>query len=211
MRFLPAIVKLQQLLSEGVIGNVHSVNANFSLPGSFADTHRLMNPVTAGGALLDLGIYPISIADVVFNKAPEHIKSFVHKSTTGVDERSTAIVDYGNGQFASLASALQQSGPTEACINGELGYIRIPQFVGAKTLELHINDQDPQCFEYNFSDDENFKFEIAHVTQCILQKQTQSSVLPLSTSLRVMNIMDTLRAQWQLQYSNAVESAELTN
>ena len=156
-----------------------------------------------------LGIYPISIADVVFNKAPEHINSFVHKSTTGVDERSTAIVDYGNGQFASLASALQQNGPTEACINGELGYIRIPQFVGAKTLELHINDQDPQYFEYDFSDDENFKFEIAHVTQCILQKQTQSSVLPLGTSLRVMNIMDTLRAQWQLQYSNAVESAEL--
>ncbi|WP_024606130.1 MULTISPECIES: Gfo/Idh/MocA family protein [unclassified Pseudoalteromonas] len=210
MRFLPAIVKLQQLLSEDIIGNVHSVNANFSLPGSFASTHRLMNPTTAGGALLDLGIYPISIADVVFNKAPEQIKSFVHKSITGVDERSTAIVDYGNGQFASLASALQQSGPTEACINGELGFIRIPEFVGAQSIELHIYGQDSQHFEYGFSDDENFKFEIAHVTQCILQKQTQSSVLPLSTCLRVMNIMDTLRAQWQLKYNYAIESAELT-
>ena len=130
MRFLPAIVKLQQLLSEDIIGNVHSVNANFSLPRSFK--HASFNePYNSGCAhLLDLGIYPISIADVVFNKAPEQIKSFVHKSITGVDERSTAIVDYGNGQFASLASALQQSGPTEACINGELGFIRIPEFVG---------------------------------------------------------------------------------
>ncbi|MBH0058138.1 Gfo/Idh/MocA family oxidoreductase [Pseudoalteromonas sp. SWXJZ94C] len=209
MRFLPAIIKLQQLLSEGIIGKVHSVNANLSLPGSFVDTHRLMNPATAGGALLDLGIYPISIADVVFNKAPEQIKSLVHKSVTGVDERSVAIIDYGNGQFAQLSSALQQSGPTDALIYGEHGFIRLPEFVSAKRIELYINSQAAQQFDFDFNDDENFKFEIAHVTQCILQKQTQSSVLGLSTSLRVMNIMDSLRAQWQLQYSRNVESAEL--
>ena len=81
---------------------------------------------------------------------------------------------------------------------------------GAQSIELHIYGQDSQHFEYGFSDDENFKFEIAHVTQCILQKQTQSTVLPLSTSLRVINIMDTLRAQWQLKYNYAIESAELT-
>ncbi|HBW97308.1 MAG TPA: gfo/Idh/MocA family oxidoreductase [Pseudoalteromonas sp.] len=209
MRFLPAIVKLQQLLSEGVIGKVHSVNANFSLAGNFADSHRLMNPATAGGALLDLGIYPISIADVVFNKAPEQIKSLVHKSTTGVDERSVTLINYGQGQFTQLSSALQQNGPTEACILGEHGYIRIAEFVGAQSLELHLNAQQVQQFDFSFNDDENFKFEIAHVSECILQQQTQSNVLPLSTSLRVMHIMDTLRAQWQLKYSDSVEAHQL--
>ena len=209
MRFLPAIVKLQQLLSEGVIGKVHSVNANFSLAGEFDSSHRLMNPATAGGALLDLGIYPISIADVVFNKAPEQIKSLVHKSTTGVDERSVTLINYGQGQFAQLSSALQQNGPTQACILGEYGYIRIDEFVGAQSLELHLNAQQMQRFDFSFNDDENFKFEIDHVSECILQQQTQSSVLPLSTSLRVMNIMDELRAQWQLKYSDSVESNNL--
>ncbi|MEG3758065.1 Gfo/Idh/MocA family oxidoreductase [Pseudoalteromonas carrageenovora] len=209
MRFLPAIVKLQQLLSEGVIGKVHSVNANFSLAGEFESSHRLMNPATAGGALLDLGIYPISIADVVFNKTPEQIKSLVHKSTTGVDERSVTLINYGQGQFAQLSSALQQNGPTQACILGEYGYIRIDEFVGAQSLELHLNAQQMQRFDFSFNDDENFKFEIDHVSECILQQQTQSSVLPLSTSLRVMNIMDELRAQWQLKYSDSVESNNL--
>ncbi|MDO6836830.1 Gfo/Idh/MocA family oxidoreductase [Pseudoalteromonas carrageenovora] len=209
MRFLPAIVKLQQLLSEGVIGKVHSVNANFSLAGEFDSSHRLMNPATAGGALLDLGIYPISIADVVFNKTPEQIKSLVHKSTTGVDERSVALINYGQGQFAQLSSALQQNGPTQACILGEYGYIRIDEFVGAQSLELHLNAQQMQRFDFSFNDDENFKFEIDHVSECILQQQIQSSVLPLSTSLRVMNIMDELRAQWQLKYSDSVESNNL--
>jgi len=209
MRFLPAIVKLQQLLSEGVIGKVHCVNANFSLAGEFESSHRLMNPATAGGALLDLGIYPISIADVVFNKTPEQIKSLVHKSTTGVDERSVTLINYGQGQFAQLSSALQQNGPTQACILGEYGYIRIDEFVGAQSLELHLNAQQMQRFDFSFNDDENFKFEIDHVSECILQQQTQSSVLPLSTSLRVMNIMDELRAQWQLKYSDSVESNNL--
>ncbi|MEL0641364.1 Gfo/Idh/MocA family oxidoreductase [Pseudoalteromonas aliena] len=209
MRFLPAIVKLQQLLCEGAIGKVHSINANFSLAGEFDSSHRLMNPATAGGALLDLGIYPISIADVVFNKAPEQIKSLVHKSSTGVDERNVPLINYGQGQFAQLSSALQQNGPTQACILGEHGFIRIDEFVGAQSLDLHLNAQQVQRFDFSFNDDENFKFEIDHVTECILQQQTQSSVLPLSTSFRVMNIMDNLRAQWQLKYSDSVESNKL--
>ncbi|MBW4967294.1 Gfo/Idh/MocA family oxidoreductase [Pseudoalteromonas sp. CR1] len=206
MRFLPAIVKLEELLNEAVIGKVHSVNANFSLAGEFDSSHRLMNPNTAGGALLDLGIYPLSIADVVFNKAPEEISSFVHKTDTGVDARNIAMLDYGNGQFAQLSSALEQNGPTEAYITGDHGFIRIPWFVGAKSIEIHINGQATQHFDYSFNDDENFKFEIDHVTECILNKQIQSSVLPLSTSLRVMTMMDNLRAQWQLEYSATVES-----
>jgi len=209
MRFLPAIIKLEQLLSQAAIGKVHTVQANFSLPGTFANTHRLMNPNTAGGALLDLGIYPLSIADVVFNKAPEKISSFVHKADTGVDARNITMLDYGNGQFAQLSSALEQNGPTEACITGEHGFIRIPWFVGAKGLELHINGQAIQHFDYPFSDDENFKFEIDHVTECILNKQIQSSILPLSTSLRVMTMMDSLRDQWQIEYSATVESHDI--
>lgn len=208
-RFLPAIVELEHLLDKGVIGKIHSVQANFSLAGSFADSHRLMNPATAGGALLDLGIYPISIADIVFKTIPAHIKSFVYKSDTEVDERSVAIFDYGNGQFAQLSSALQQHGPTEALIYGENGFIRLPNFVGAKEIELNITGQTTQYLNYDFSDNENFKFEIIHASQCILKQKNQSNVLPISTSLRVMDIMDTLRKQWQLQYSPQIESNNL--
>jgi predicted dehydrogenase len=209
MRFLPAIEKLEQLLSDNVIGHIHSVNANFSLYGKFATTHRLMNPNTAGGALLDLGIYPISLADIVFNKPPKHIKSFVYKSKTGVDERSVAMLDYGEGQFAQVASALQQHGATEAIISGERGFIRLPEFVGAKKLTLHLAGKTVQHFDFSFNDDENFKFEIAHVTHCLLNAHTQSNKLPLSKSLRVMDIMDTLRNQWGLHYPDQVESTHL--
>jgi predicted dehydrogenase len=208
MRFLPAISRLKSILKDKLLGDVHSVSANFSLAGSFTATHRLMDKEKAGGALLDLGIYPISLASLVFARPPVAVQSLVYKSATGVDERGVYLLDYGQGQVAQLSSALQQHGPTEACIMGSKGYLRLPDFVGAKTLELHIEGQEIELINLPFTDDENFCFEIEHASQNIKQGKLQSPILPLSESLNVMSIMDKLRVDWQLAYSIAIESTD---
>lgn len=208
MRFLPAIARLQAILNDKLLGDIHSLSANFSLAGNFAPSHRLMDSAKAGGALLDLGIYPISLASLVFARPPVNVKTLVSKSATGVDERGVYLLDFGRGQVAQLSSALQQYGPTEACIMGSKGYLRMADFVGAKTIDLYLQEKAPEVINLPFGDDENFSFEIEHASQCIMQELLQSPILPLTESLAVMKIMDKLRAEWQLYYPSTIESTD---
>jgi len=200
-RFMPAIRKLQELLAEGVIGDVTTVRANFSIDGDFGPEHRLRNPKLAGGALLDLGIYPITMASIVFGRQPEHIQSAAVLGETGVDERSFYLFDYGNGQTAQLSSSFSDRCPTEAIISGTKGYIRIPWFLGAKQLFIHRSGEDEvETLDFPYEDGENFKFEIEHAMECINEGRLESDIHPLSETLAVMETMDTLRAQWDLSY-----------
>jgi predicted dehydrogenase len=200
-RFLPAILELQKLLAEGVIGDVQTVYANFCLGKSLDPEHRLRNINLAGGALLDLGIYPISMADIVFGQRPSRIStSAVLDGTTGVDEHSYYLFEYPEGQRAVLSSSYSQSAPHEAVISGTRGYIRLPHFLGARELHIHCTEAEPEVRTFPYGEGENFKYEIAHAMECIADGKTESDIIPLSKTLEVMDTMDALRARWGLVY-----------
>lgn len=203
-RFLPSILKLQGMLAEGTIGDVKTVTANFCLGftgDTFPDEHRLRNKALAGGALLDLGIYPITFADIVFGKLPTRIQSSVVMAETGVDESSFYLLDYRDGCRAMLSSSLSDTAPNEGIVFGTKGFIRVPEFWGAHGFEVKLTGKDdPATVSAPYGDGENFKFEIAHVHECIRAGKTESDVLPLSKTLAIMETMDALRAQWGLEY-----------
>jgi predicted dehydrogenase len=201
-RFLPAIKQLSVLLAQGIIGEVKTVKANFSISGDFSPQHRLKNKLLAGGALLDLGIYPLTLAAIVFNETPSRIQSSAVMGETGVDESSFYLLEYARGQRAILSSSFIDNAPTEALISGSKGYIRLPNFLAAQEIQLHIDNEPVKNFSFSFSEDENFTFEIAHAMQCIRLHQFQSEVLPLSKTIEMMTTMDTIRAQWGLKYPN---------
>lgn len=204
-RFLPAIIALQKLLAEGIIGDVLSVNVNFSITGEFDEHHRLNNPETAGGALLDLGIYPITMADVVFDVEPLKIQSQVSKGPTGVDQRGQFLLEYPNEKHAMLSCAFVQHAPIVAIISGTEGYIEIPHFLGARELIVNKNGE-VQRFEFDYPEGHNFSPEITHFMADLSNGNLQSSMLSAHKTLRVMAIMDALRSQWQLRYPNNIES-----
>lgn len=203
-RFLPAIVELQKRLAAGVIGEVKTVTANFCLGFTgnvFSDEHRLKNPALAGGALLDLGIYPITFASIVFGKEPIRIQSSAVMTDTGVDESSFYLLDYEDGCRAMLSSSLTDTAPNEGIIYGSKGFIRVPLFWAAGEFEIHPNDTaEPETVKLPYIEGENFKFEIAHAMECIEAKKTESDIMPLYTTLSIMQTMDTLRSQWGLKY-----------
>ena len=201
-RFLPAILKLQDVLAEGAIGEVRTLRADFSIDGSnFPPEHRLWNKALAGGALLDLGIYPITFAALVFGEAPVRIQSSAVISDTGVDERSFYLFDYKNGGRAQLFSSFTNSGPTEAMIYGTTGYIRVPGFLWTGEFHIHRDGIDePETISLPYGEGENFKFEIAHAMECIADGKTESPIIPPAETLAMMQTMDTLRAQWGLKY-----------
>lgn len=218
-RFLPAIKAMKGLIEKGTIGEIQCVQANFSLNRDLPDTHRLKNPELAGGALLDLGIYPITIADIVFATPPSHITSHCIKTSSGVDQNSFYTLKYSSGAVAQLSAGFKMSGPTYANIMGDKGEIHIPFFLGAKSFTLTLEGQEAKEYLYDFDESDNFAFEIEHVTQvllCALQSNgasnssgnglidtvVSSDIMSEQTTLRVMSIMDTIREQWGLRYAN---------
>lgn len=205
-RFLPAITALKEALTRGVIGEVVSLNATFAITGDFSNSHRLKRLATAGGSLLDLGIYPITMAYIVFGEAPLYIKSSVVLGETGVDERAFILLDYPHNKHAHLTCSFSHHLPTEAIIGGSTGFIRVPNFLGAKSFSIHKNGHAPETFEYPFSDDQNFTPEIEAFHSDIANQRTESLQLSAKESVSVMATMDTLRAQWGLQYASDIEA-----
>ena len=199
-RFLPAIQKLQELLATGIIGEVRTVKADFSITGDFSPEHRLRNRALAGGTLLDLGIYPITLASIVFGEQPTRIQSSAVMGDTGVDDRGIYLFDYPNGRRAVLTAAFTHHAPALGVICGTHGHIRLPVFHGAQELQIYREGQDPEVIKLPYSNGENFTFEIAHAMECIQAGKIESPILPLSETLAIMKTMDTLRSQWGLVY-----------
>ncbi len=203
-RFLPAIGKLRELLAEGVIGEVLTVKADFSITGEFGAEHRLKNKALAGGALLDLGIYPITFAALVFGEQPERIQSSAVMGETGVDDRAFYLFDYPGGRRAMLSSSFSHHAPVEGVVCGTKGHIRVPLFLAAQELQIYRDGEAPEIIKLPYGENENFTFEIAEAMACIAAGKMESEILPLSETLAVLKTMDTLRAQWGLAYEGEV-------
>ena len=200
-RFLPAIQKLQELIGEGAIGEVTGVYANFCLGLDLPPEHRMRNIDLAGGALLDLGIYPISMADIVFGRRPDRISSYATlDAVTGVDEYSCYVLEYGSRGKAVLSASYSQSAPIEAVVSGTGGHIRVLHFLGAKELHVHRSEGEPEVLQFPYGENENFKYEIAHAMDCIEAGRRESPAMPLAKTLEIMELMDTLRKPWGLVY-----------
>ncbi|WP_114324861.1 Gfo/Idh/MocA family protein [Candidatus Colwellia aromaticivorans] len=199
-RFLPAIKHLSHLLAQDIIGEIHTVKASFSICGDFPPEHRLRNKSLAGGALLDLGIYPLTLAAIVFGETPTHIQSSAVIGEDGVDESSYYLLEYGQGQRAMLSASFMEHAPSEGIISGSRGYIRIPDFIGAQELHLHLNNKPSKILTFPFNKDENFTFEISHAIECIRKNKNQSDILPIDKTTAMMTLMDTIRSQWRLKY-----------
>jgi predicted dehydrogenase len=123
-RFIPLFEKLRDLLNAGTIGDLKMLTANFGLRVAFDEQDRHFNPQLGGGALLDLGIYPISLAFYLLG-APTTIVSQAHIGKTQVDEQSTLLFNYANGLLATLSSSFLTDLPNEMVIMGTQGRIQV--------------------------------------------------------------------------------------
>jgi predicted dehydrogenase len=205
-RFTPPLVKVREWLSDGLIGEVSMVEANFGFSALFNPQDRLFNPDLGGGALLDAGIYPLSIISLAFGgKKPEDIKSQMFFGKTGVDEQTLAILSYGRHRMAYAASSIRTSLTNDAWIYGTQGKIHIPNFIWARSAELLFNDSDrmetftPENFISN-----GYNYEAEEVMRCIREGKTESEIMPWDESLAIMETMDRIRAQWDFKYPGEI-------
>lgn len=198
-RFLPAIAKVREWIQAGRIGEVQIVKADIGFVAPFDPESRLLKLELGGGALLDVGIYPISFASMIFGQQPVQVHSTAHIGTTGADEHFTVMLDYGAGRSAALHAGVRLKMAEEAIIYGTEGYIRIPSFLNAHSARLYSNAGEVEVFE-DPRTSHGFNFEQDEVRRCLLAGSLESSIMPLDESLAITQLMDSIRGQWGLRY-----------
>lgn len=199
-KYLPATQRVKKWIDEGKIGKVLNIKASFGFYKEFDINSRLYNPKLGGGALLDVGIYPISYATYLLGRLPDKIISSAVIGRSHVDEQNVIIFYYKDGTLADLSSAVSAESGCDALIAGEKGYIRVDNFWRADSAYLFDNDH--RCID-SFKEPfkaNGYEYEAAEVNRCIREGLPESPVNPLNTTLDIMRLMDEIRSQWGLIY-----------
>jgi predicted dehydrogenase len=199
-RFLPIFVKIRSLLAEDAIGTVRQVQADFGFRPAFDPKSRLFDPALGGGALLDLGVYPVSLASMVFGEAPRRLASRAALGPTGVDEQTGAVLEYSDGRMAVISCSLRFESPRAAEIIGEGGWIRIhsPWWI-ADTITISRPGREDEAITLpNLGN--GYAHEAVEVMACLRGGKLESRVMPLDETLRIMQTLDAIRAEWGLKY-----------
>jgi len=198
-RFFPAMCKLREVLARGVIGEVRMLKADFGFRTGWDPGGRLLNPKLGGGALLDVGVYTVSLAAMVFGEEPSRVTAMAHIGETGVDEQSAMILGYDAGALAVLTCAVRTATPTDALIAGTDGLIWIRHPVWRPTTLTIAHPDKEQLIELPYEGN-GYNYEAAEVMRCLREGKLESNVMPLDESLSIMATMDRIRAQWNLTY-----------
>jgi len=199
-RFMPSMYEVRRMLHEGTLGEVQMVNATFGFKPAYDPEARLFNPELGGGTLLDIGIYPIQLAFMVYGQKPDSFLTTAHIGTTGVDERTGIILQYSGGRTATINTAFTMQLSNDATIYGTNGYLHLhAPFWNTSTMTLHITGQDPKLISTPLTGF-GYAHEIMEVHTCLDANQTESQWMPLDETIALMETMDALRAAWGVVY-----------
>lgn len=203
-RFLPHMVRIRELLHQGAIGKIITVMADHGQRFEPDPEHRLFSPHLGGGALLDLGIYPISLASMVLGR-PVAIASVSHRTTTCVDSQTSAVLRYKDGAQAVLSTTLDSDTACRAWIAGTEGRIELdPVWYTLSSFTLHRDGEAPQRFEADRTGiapgGKGMCFEAAEVTRCLREGLLESPVMPLDETVEIMLTVDEILKQIGLSY-----------
>ena len=196
-RFLPVVRQVQAWIAEGRIGEVRMLTVDFGFRARWNPENRLFVPALAGGALLDVGVYTIAFASMVYGGAvPARVQALAHIGETGVDEQTAMQFIYDGGALAQLSCAIRTLSPHNARIDGTEGAIEIPRFWHPTSAKLITpgNEQEVVMGE------QGFHFEIAEAMRCIASGKIESDILPLDESIAIARTTDRVREQIGLVY-----------
>jgi predicted dehydrogenase len=197
--FLPAIRRALEWYTQGRIGQLLHVKADFGYPLGYHEDLREYDARVGGGAVLEMGIYPVAIARLFTGRGPASVQLSGRRAANGVEDDVTMIFDYGDC-MATLGTSFRCKLPNQACIIGTEGFISIPDFWRAERCSLFHLDERVDHFE-DGRDSLGFDYQIAAASQDILAGKTGSGVIPLATSLALQQDMWAIREAIPLQHS----------
>ncbi len=195
---MPLYKKLWEMVESGTWGKVQMITVNFGSFKEYNMNNRFFNMNLAGGAMLDIGVYALSIVRSFMNKKPENIVSQWLPSPTGSDEQATILLQNDEGQMATVALSMHSKQPKRAMISLEQGYIEIMEYPRADKA-FFVDAKTGQRTEIAAGTTADaLYYEMLDMEEAIRTKD--ASIMRLDQSRDVMDIMTSLRYEWGLKY-----------
>ena len=203
-RFLPAHVRLRELVAEGVIGEARSVEASFGFPFPHDPQHRLLNAALGGGALLDLGIYPVNTAVQLFGP-PDDVVATATLGETGVDVNTAVAMRFPGGAVATAQCSLISPMACTARVVGTEGWIDVPagqhhpESLTVRRIASLKEKPSGDVIDLPIGGD-GLRYQVHEVHRCLRQGVQQSDVMSWQHTLDLMTVLDRARAAFGLEY-----------
>jgi predicted dehydrogenase len=199
-RYLPALAEVRRIVASGEIGKVRQVIADLGFNAGFGPEHRVFNPVLGGGALLDIGIYPLSIAVALLGPV-DSVLAQADIGDTGVDEQTTFLLKHSGGGMSVCSCSLRARLPSELTIAGELGHVRMnSMFHRAQTVTVTRADGVSRTVATPFLGN-GYVHEAIEAQRCWQEGLIESPSMTLDDTLALMGVMDEVRRQIGVSYA----------
>lgn len=190
-RCFPAMKRLMELIRAGEIGEVNHIYSLFSCSCGVDPESRLFSPDLAGGALLDIGVYPLMMVTHILGWNPVRIQSLSTRTETGVDARMSVQLQYESGATAQVMTALDAAGPSQLMIYGTKGYISADEYWRPTSFEAVINGERRK---YGFApENEGHHYEFEEAARCINKGLIESPLMTHEESVAVSRMTQALR------------------
>lgn len=197
-RYMPSRKMIDDILASGVLGKVTSLTANlgYILP----HVERMQNPELAGGALLDLGVYPINFALMAFQGEVEKIDATAIMSPRGVDWMNSITLSFADGKMAVLHSDMLAQTDRQGVISGDQGYLEVQNINNCEEIRVFdLNRKMTACYQVP-EQINGYEYEVLSCKKAIEEGKCECSEMPHSETLRVMRILDRIRRQWGMVF-----------
>jgi len=199
-RYMPSLGILKEIMASGALGEIKMLSASLFYP--IDQVPRLIKPELAGGALLDVGVYPLNFACMIFGSDPVRIESSVQLTEAGVDYQESFTLHYADGRMAVLSAGMGTRCDRRCLISGSKGYIVTDNVNNIHKIELFTEEDDfttgkpfpvPQQIT-------GYEYEVEACLRALANGQIECPEMPHAETIRVMEIMDELRSQWGVRY-----------
>jgi predicted dehydrogenase len=199
-RYLPALAEVRRVIASGEIGPARQVMADFGFVSPGGPEHRLFNPALGGGALLDLGIYPLSISTAIFGPV-ESVRAQAELGPTGVDVQTGFTLKHRGGGISICSCSIVTRTPCELTISGTRGHIRMnTRFHQATSLTVVHEDGTSRTIETPYVGN-GYAHEIVEAQRCFREGLLESPGMTLDETLDHMGVMDEIRRQVGVTYA----------
>ncbi len=197
-RYMPMLKTIREVIGSGVIGDPKTLTANL---GYVIDkVERILSPALAGGALLDVGVYPINFAMMIFGNDIEKVRSSCTYTDTGVDRQNTVTLQYGDGKYAVLNSSMESLSDRKGIIYGTKGFAIVENINNFESITVYDASYKKAAEYKRPKQISGYEYEVEASIRAIRAGKIQCEEMPHEEILRVMKLMDSLRKEWGIVY-----------
>lgn len=202
-RYMPSRKIIDDLLAEKVVGDVKKMTANLNYP--LLDKERIVKPELAGGALLDVGIYPLNFAYMHFGDTVREMHSAVQMTDAGVDGENGMILLYEDGRMAVLNSGIHGKSDSQGVFYGSEGCMIVENINNPEAIKIYDTENNLVREVKVPEQISGYEYEIIETISCIKEGKLECPSMPHAETLKMMHVMDDLRASWGMKYPEEIE------